>query len=320
MNPMTHSLRSTALTILCLPVLTLSLLAQKPVSKDVEIPSDTTENAPSRAPIDPKATVAQNLDEAWTMLASAVRDKKSDLRMQGLAALGTLGANPRSETMISAAMEDKDLDVRVAAILAAGQTKSRNMTTILRTMLDDKDPQVAYAAAYTLWKMNDHSGEDILMAVIDGERSSNATMVNGTMHDVNKDLHHPGNLAKLGAMQAGYLMLGPFGYGLTAYNYMHRSGGNAARVSAIEWISEEKSAPIRNELLAALTDKDPTVRAAAAKALNSYHEKDVADAMLRLFTDSKMPVRLTAAATYILAATPGPAVSVATAHPKARKR
>jgi HEAT repeat protein len=203
--------------------------------------------------------------------------------------------------MIVAAMKDSDVDVRTAAVLAAGQTKSRNLTTNIRAMLDDKEPQVAFAAATTLWKMNDRSGEDILVAVVDGDRSANASMMNGAMHKVNKDLHNPSALARIGALQGASMLLGPFGFGITAFEYMRKNGGDNARVSAIQQLSQEKTAPIRDELIAALTDKDPAVRAAAASVLGSYRERSIPNALLPIFDDAKAPVRLTAAAAYIRA-------------------
>jgi HEAT repeat protein len=248
------------------------------------------------------STVAENNNEAWSMLSTAVQDEKhADLRIQALAALGTLGANSRSEKMIVAAMKDPDVDVRTAAVLAAGQTRDRNLTTDIRNLLDDKEPQVAFAAATTLWKMNDRSGEDILVAVVNGDRSAKAGVMSGTMHKANKDLHHPATLARVGALQGASLLLGPFGFGIAAIDYMRKNGGDDARVSAIELLAEEKTAPVRNELIAALGDKDPAVRAASAKALGSDRERSIPSALLPVFDDEKAPVRLTAAAAYIRA-------------------
>ena len=265
-------------------------------------PAQEDQTAPPSARNRTETTVAQNQDEAWSMLTDAVEDSKhADLRIQALAALGTLGANPRSEKLIASAMTDPDVDVRTAAILAGGQTKSRNFTTGIRAMLDDKEPQVAFAAATTLWKMNDRSGEDILVAVANGDRSANPGMMNGTMHRVSKELHDPAALARLGALQGASMLLGPFGFGITAIEYMRKNGGDDARVSAIEQLSEEKTQPIRKELIDALTDKDPAVRAAAANALGSYRERSIPTALLPVFDDTKAPVRLTAAAAYIRA-------------------
>ncbi|MCU1322445.1 MAG: domain containing protein [Acidobacteriaceae bacterium] len=303
-----QSLRSGALLLAPFLLLApLSAFAQTPTPapKDPDAGIVTSVSAPSGddqpAPAhNPNATPAQKLDEAWTMLNTSVTDPKhADLRIQAIAAIGTLGTNPIGIKKIAAAMDDKEEDVRTAAILAAGETKSRNLTTDLRTMLDDKQPQVAFAAAVTLWKMNDRSGEDILMAVVDGDRSANPTVVNGTRQNISRSFRHPGGLARFGALQGAAMLLGPFGFGITAYEYMRKNGGDSSRVTAIEQLSEQKTGPIRQELIDALGDKDVAVRAAAAKALGSYHDPVVSNDLFALFTDPKPPVRLTAAAAYI---------------------
>jgi HEAT repeat protein len=253
------------------------------------------------------STPQQRIDEAWTILSNAAGDAKHpQTRIQALAALGLM-RTPRSEKMITDAMGDADLDVRTAAALAAGQTQDRNLTTNLRNLLDDKEPQVAFTAAMTLWKMGDRSGEDILMAVVDGDRKAGATLMNGTKHSISKELHDPAAMAKLGALQGASMLLGPFGFGITAYEYIRKNGGDSARVSAIEQISQEKTEPIHKELVAALGDKDPTVRAASAKALVEYRDKETSMAIYKLFADAKQPVRLTAAAAYLrTTGLPGP--------------
>jgi len=271
---------------------------------DGQVVGDTDAPGPAAPAGD---TPAEREHAAWTLLTNALADAKHpQTRIQGLAALGLL-RSPRSEKMIADAMGDADLDVRTAAVLAAGQTKDRNLTTNVRNLLDDKEPQVAFTAAMTLWKMGDKSGEDILASVVDGERSAGPTMVHGTEHRISKDLHDPAMLARLGAMQGAAMMLGPFGFGITAFEYVHQNGGDLARVSAIEQISQERTEPIHQELVAALTDKDQTVRAAAAKALVDYHDKATSSAVYALLIDPKQPVRLTAAAAYLrTTGTPGP--------------
>ena len=235
------------------------------------------------------------------MLTGAVTDEKhEETRIQALAALGLMGGNPRSLGLIKEALTDKDIDIRVAAVLAAGQTKSPNVTTDLRRMLDDKEPAVDFVAAMTLWKMHDRSGEDILTAVADGDRKTTGSLLNGAGHSINKELHDPTAMAKYGATQGAYLLLGPFGIGLTAFEYLHKNGGDSARVSAIEAIAQNHTAPIRAELISATTDKDLGVRAAACKALARYHESDVAPALAKVFDDLKPPVKLTAAAAYLI--------------------
>jgi len=253
-------------------------------------------------------TVAENTAEAWTTLTNALEDPKHpDVRTQALAALGTLSNNARAENLITSTMKDPDYDVRAASILAAGQTKDRNLTTPIRNMLNDNEPLVAFTAATTLWKMNDHSGEDILVAVVEGERKATAGLKDSTRHTISKDLHSPSTLARIGALQGASMLLGPFGFGVGAYEYMHKNGVDTSRGTAIELISEEKTNSIRSTLIAALNDKDPGVRAAAATALGkTAHDSEISDALLPVFDDKKRPVRLTAAAAYINATSPAP--------------
>ena len=145
------------------------------------------------------------------------------------------------------------------------------------------------------------------MAVVDGERSAGPTMMHGTEHKIDNDLHNPAMLARLGAMQGASMLLGPFGFGITAFEFIHQSGGDLARVSAIEQIAQDRTDPIHKELLAALADKDPAVRAAAAEALADYHDSATSMAIYPLLADKKYPVRLIAAAAYLrTTGIPGP--------------
>ena len=258
------------------------------------------------------ASPEERITQAWAILTNAATDAKHiQTRIQALAALGMM-SGPRSEKMIADAMKDANLDVRTAAALAAGQSKDRNLTTNLRTLLDDKEPQVAFTAAITLWKLDDKSGEDILMAVVDGERRAAATLVNGTEHDISKELHDPSSIAKLGALQGASLLLGPFGFGITAFEYIRKNGGDSARVTAIDLLAQEKTEPIHKDLVAALTDKNLAVRAAAAKSLVDYRDKETSMAIYKLLADPKQPVRLTAAAAYLrTTGVPGPPIEKA---------
>jgi HEAT repeat protein len=253
------------------------------------------------------------------MLTDAAGDARhSQTRIQALAALGML-RNVRSAGLIKTAMQDPDQDVRTAAALAAAQSGDRNLTTPLRKLLDDPEPEVAFTVATALWKMGDRSGEDILMAVADGERSANPSLMHGAAHKIDSDLHQPGKLARLGATEGAAILLGPFGFGIAAFNYIHQSGGDLARASAIEQLAQEHTELVHKELLAALADKDPTVRAAAAQGLVAYRDKATSSAIYLLFIDPKNPVRLTAAAAYLrTTGIPGPAPAAAARLPFSR--
>lgn len=282
--------------------------AAKPASAAAGNPAaaGSEEEAPP-VTLSPRATAGQRAEQAWKVLTDAATDvKHTQTRLQALTALGLL-RSPRSAKLIADAMTDPGLDVRTAAALAAGLSRDRTLEPNLRSLLNDKEPQVAFTAAMTLSKMGDHTGDDILVAVVDGERSAGPTMMHGTEHRIDNDLHNPAMLARLGAMQGASMLLGPFGVGITAFEFIHQSGGDLARVSAIVQMAKDRTEPVHKKLLAALADKNPAVRAAAAAALADYHDSATSMAIYPLLADKKYPVRLIAAAAYLrTTGIPGP--------------
>jgi len=290
-------------------------VAAPPAAKNTP-PGNQGTAAPAAPVVDrTHRTIAQNVAEAWSTLKTAAADpKKPDDRVAAVAAIGTIQGSPVAHKLIADALNDPSLDVRLAAILAVGTLKDKGLHGKLRIMMDDKEPQIVFTAATTLWKLDDKSGEDILMSVIDGDRKTDAGLVKGTERSANKDLHNPVKLAEFGARQGAGYLLGPFGYGITAWDYAHQHPGENPRVAAINLLSTEKTANVRATLIDALDDKDQQVRAAAACALGDYPGPATGAKLLITFDDGKLPVRMLGAASYIRVSSP------ATRHSAARKK
>jgi HEAT repeat protein len=82
----------------------------------------------------------------------------------------------------------------------------------------------------------------------------------------------------------------------------HKGGnGNSARILTATLLTEDRSKATMQQFLDALQDRDYFVRAAAARALGAYRDKEVADVLLTAFGDPKPAVRFMAAASYIRA-------------------
>jgi HEAT repeat protein len=226
--------------------------------------------------------------------------KHTETRMQALNALSSLGWSARADGLIAAAMKDPNLDVRTAAILAAGKAKSHSLIEPVKKLLDDTEPQVVFAAATTLWKQfADKSGEDILAAIAAGDRKANPSLIHGAEHDISRTIHSPSALEKIGIVTGAGLVLGPFGFSVSAVEYARKNGGDSARIQAIDLLAEDKTEGVRDQMKSALDDKDPGVRAAAVKVLGNFHRPRDSKAIATLLDDSKLPVRLAAAAAYI---------------------
>ena len=246
-------------------------------------------------------TPAQKLDRSWKLLSDSVQDVKHfEIQQQALGALSSMGSNPRADKLIEGAMKDPMMDVRSAAVVAAGKTKSKLLQEPVRRMLDDPEPQVVFLAATTLWReYKDKSGEDVLDAVAAGDRKANPTLMHGARLDMDRTMHSPGTMAKIGITTGAGLLLGPFGFAVTGVEYAQKNGADTARVQAILLLAEEKTQAIHDSMKDALADKDPGVRAAAAEVLGQFHRREDAALIAPLLDDSKLPVRLAASAAYI---------------------
>jgi len=291
-----------ALNLLLATTLTMLVSGSAPAQESPQpAPAGNDDHPVNVAKVSPAETPAQTLKRSWEILQESSQDAKLiDTRTQALNALSSLGPNPRANGLIADAMKDPNLDIRTAAILAAGNSKSRALVAPVRKLLDDTEPQVVFAAATTLWKsFNDKSGEDILEAIATGDRKANANVANSAKHDMSRTLHSPSALAKIGLETGAGMVLGPFGFSIAAIEYMRKNGADTARVQSIDLLAESRTESVRDQMKSALDDKDPGVRAAAVKALGHFHRSQDLKAIAPLIDDSKLPVRLAAAAAYI---------------------
>jgi HEAT repeat protein len=249
-------------------------------------------------------SVTTQTTAAWDLLNTAVNATKIQVqqeRIDAISALGTLGDFPHAVDLLRAAQKDQDRHIRLAAVVAMSSSKKTVFLPDLKRALDDSAAEVSFSAAVGLWKMKDRSGESILNAVVAGDRKAKQGAVSSEKHQADEDLHSPSKLALIGAEQGAYVILGPFGYGLSAIR-RGKENGTSARTIAVTLLAEDKSAASEKTFIDALDDPDPAIRSAAARALGDYHSKEVLDALGDGVYDSKPAVRMMAAASYLRAA------------------
>ena len=256
-------------------------------------------------------SVESGTNTAWEMLKAALSDSKTQARqarIDAIAAIGTLAALEPAQKLLRDAAQDPDRYLRLGAVAAMGASKAEIFVPELKTALQDTAPEVSFAAAVSLWKMHDRSGESVLYAVLAGERKAKQGAVGSGLHQADQDLHSPSKLAEIGAEQGAYALLGPIGYGVDAFRLTRKgNNGNSARVLTATLLAEDNSEATMQQFLDALEDHDYFVRAAAARVLGDYRGKQVTDALQDAFDDPKPAVRLLAAASYIRASQPVPA-------------
>jgi HEAT repeat protein len=237
--------------------------------------------------------------DAWQCLTAGLAEKNYDHRAQALSALGTIGVRPEVVHLVEGGLADKSALVREVAAATLGGMKSRASIPKLRTALDDDSPLVVYAAATALWQMNDKSGEDIFVEIVQGDRKISGGTVSEGRHYAHEKLHDPGALAELGAEQAAGTFLGPAGWGVTLVVELAKDKGAAARAASALLLGDSTGTDSRDTLEHALDDKSWIVRAAAAEALARHGSQGNIAMLAPLLQDDRPEVRYEAAAAIV---------------------
>ncbi|MBV9400593.1 MAG: HEAT repeat domain-containing protein [Bryobacterales bacterium] len=233
---------------------------------------------------------------AWQTLKAGLENSDGAHRKEALSAAGTIHGDPRA---VQAAKDrlanDKDILVRQTAADALGQIGSPEAIPDLRTALDDK-PEVAFSAAKALWNLGDTAtARDIFEQILVGERRETPTKMQKALKDAKHRLR-PEQLAFMAAREVA----GPGGPAIDAVQEILKlKGGPSGRAAVVEYFGEDTDPAALEFLEWALSDKNPEVRGAAAKALGERGNRDSTMKLVPLLTDDHQAVRYLAAASII---------------------
>ena len=245
------------------------------------------------------AFAQQPLDRAWTILGDALQDKNPVKRVQDVAAMGILKPQARPVTLVESAFEDTDYSVRQAACAALEQMKARQSITKLHEMLNDKAPEVVFAAAKALYSMNDPTGRQVLVAVLLGDRADASGFFSSSMHDMKQKIHDPKGLILVGVKEGAGFALGPASAGIPVAEGLMKDSNASGKTVAVALLAKNTNPEILEALRDALEDRNWTVRAAAARALAVNDRYETLKQIAGLMDDKREEVRYSAAAAVI---------------------
>ena len=232
---------------------------------------------------------------AWDTLSKDIQSDRESHRTAAIAALAVIGLRDDTLPLLESALEDKHPAIRKDAALALGDLEAHSSADKLRKMLDDPSPEVSFAAASALWKMQDRSGRDLLIGTLSGNRKGDGIVKSG-MKDTVQRYRDPKQLAMMGAREAAGTFLGPASMGIGVAQELMKDHGASARAASATLLAQDPTPDAVHELTLALCDKNWAVRAAAAQALAKSPGQVSPEIFEPLLIDDNMAVRDMAAA------------------------
>ena len=235
---------------------------------------------------------------SWRVLDRGAHDGNPLKRKHAVLAMSLLRPEPRPVALLEGALGDKDAGVREAACSALGEIKSRNSIPKLQMTLADAVPEVIFAAAKALYNMNDQTGRDVLMAVLLGEQADASGFLSGSIRSMKLKLHDPKALILLG-IQGGVGIAGPFGMGVPVAEGLLKDNQASGKTVAALLLATDRSPESLAAIKQALTDKNWTVRAAAAQAIGTRDATGLYSNLTPLLDDKRDEVQYWAASAMI---------------------
>lgn len=237
---------------------------------------------------------------AWGLLHDAATSDKFRDRSDALSALTIIPRDPKSIAVVSHALDDNEENIRTLAATSLGDMKARPAIPQLKAALDDKSPQVSFAAAQALWKMGDRSGRGIFYDVLIGERKVKPGPLKEKIQQARRDMHDPKALALIGVNEASGAFLGPFSMGVSMVEEYAKNSGTPVQALCAQLLSTDDSPYTLQQLKLALVDSNWAVRAAAARSLAKLNVRSSLPQLIDMMNNDKSPpARLSAAAAVV---------------------
>jgi HEAT repeat protein len=252
----------------------------------------------SPAPAAPASTGRDQ--QCHDILDKALKDKNPDTRKQAAIALSLAGSTEPFPSELEALLDDKDVEVRLAAIASLSEMKSSRTIPALHKALNDDVPEVSFAAARSLWALNDPDGKRALLSILSGESKASSGFFAKQKRDALRMMHTPKPMFMFALRTgAGLAPVPGLGAGVSSMQALLSDPAVSGRATAALLLEKETDPDTLAALKDALLDKDWSVRAAAVHALVLRDEPAFQADIIPLLDDKNEAVRLRAAAGYL---------------------
>jgi HEAT repeat protein len=252
-----------------------------------------TAPAPAAAPADRK-------QQCQDILEKALKDKNPDTRKQAAIALSLIGSTAAFPSQLESLLDDKDVEVRLAAVASLSDLKNSQTIPALHKALNDEVPEVSFAAARTLWALNDPDGKKALLSILSGVSKASSGYFAKQKRDALRMMHTPKPMFMFALRTGvGFAPVPGLGAGVSSMQALLSDPTVSGRATAALLLEKEKDDQTLTALKEALEDKEWSVRAAAVHALVLRDDPVFQTDIIPLLDDKTEGVRLRAAAGYL---------------------
>ena len=243
---------------------------------------------------------ASSADDARKVLTDAAHAKEGDLRKETAFALSLIPATDTAAALLDAMLADKDYMVRVAALDSLEELNDTARIPLLKGMLADEVPEVAFAAAKALWGMKVPEGREALQSVFEGEMKAKSNFFKKEMMNSWRRMKTPRSAFLFSVERGiGFVPVPGIGAGYSAMLGMLADAEFSARAVSLLLVCSENNKPCDEMLGTAFGDEDWTVRAAAVHLVATKNLTSMQSKLAELLEDKKDKVKLRAAAGYL---------------------
>ena len=241
-----------------------------------------------------------NLQKCRTILNDAVQDKNPDVRRNAAEAMSLLGLKDKALEYLTSLLDDHDVPVRIAVVTTLGDFNDHRTLPLLKKALQDPVPEVDFAAAKVLYQLHDPDGIEFLLEVVSKETKASSSYLNKEKRKTLRLLHTPTQLFTTIAINAaGFAPVPGLGFGLSSANGIISATDSSARAASLLLIGNSRDPDLVDTVQTALSDKDWSVRAAAAHLVAMHPFPQFRENLIALLDDDKGAVRVRAAGAYL---------------------
>ncbi|HSB16305.1 MAG TPA: HEAT repeat domain-containing protein [Bryobacteraceae bacterium] len=251
-------------------------------------------------PAVPQTQDSTPVRRARTVLEQGAADPDPDVRREVAVALGLPSRRDPSTNLLAKLAADKDHLVREAALVSIGELRDPRLAKPAQDALEDEVPEVAFAAARTLFKLNQPAGKQLLIEIVQREARGKTGFVRAKLRDAARHMSRPKSAMLFVAQQGvGFVPVPGLGGGFSAMGSLVGDPDFSARATALIVLSSDRSPEVRSQIEQAFNDSDWSMRAAATQIAASRNERSWRFRLVPLFEDTNRRVRYRAAASFL---------------------